>query len=192
MKTKVLDNIVTSDELFFMYNQFISTPMWNITGLSSPFEEEAWQKRYNKAPNLSVKMQNSGIDHYPFYLWGKTVVYRIKEKLTKEKIGFNTNIDRMWLNITYSDNDNHWLHKDEDTEPTISVLLFLTPIWHPDWRGSFYVDGEEYNFKPGSAVIFDSKEFHTGTSPIKNTHGWIRLSCNIVLKQNKKTFGISK
>ena len=43
MKTKVLDNIITSDELFFMYNQIICTPMWNVQGISSDFEED-WQK----------------------------------------------------------------------------------------------------------------------------------------------------
>ena len=35
MKTKVLENIITSDELFFMYNQIVSSPTWNMTGLSS-------------------------------------------------------------------------------------------------------------------------------------------------------------
>ena len=181
MKTKVLENVITSDELFFMYNQIVSTPMWNITGLSSVHEEEAWTKIYNPAPGLKVKTDEDGIKHYPLYLWGKTVVYRMKEKLTKENIGLNTDIFRMWFNITYSDNDHHWLHKDFNNSTLTSVVLFLTPIWNPDWKGSFYVDGEEFNFKPGSAVIFDSNQFHMGTSPVKNTHGWMRLSCNIVL-----------
>lgn len=98
---------------------------------------------------------------------GKTIAYRIKERLTKENIGLNTDIVRMWFNITYSDNDHHWLHQDTDELNSTSVVLFLTPIWNPDWKGSFYVDGEEFNFKPGSAVIFDSKEYHMGTSPTK-------------------------
>ena len=86
MKTKVLDNIITSDELFFMYNQIISTPMWNVEGISSCFEEESWKKKYNRAPNLSVKKHKDVVEHYAFYLWGKTIAYRIKERLTKEKI----------------------------------------------------------------------------------------------------------
>ena len=186
MKTKVIENIITSDELFFMYNQIVSTPMWSISGLSSSCEEENWNKRYNSAPIFPIKTSNDEILHYPFFIWGKTVAYRIKEKLTKKNIGFNANIKRMWFNITYSDNDNHWLHRDDNDSPiSISVVLFLTPIWNPDWKGSFFIDGEEFSFKPGSAVIFDSKEFHMGTSPVKNTHGWIRLSCNILLEKNK-------
>ena len=186
MKTKVLNNIITSDELFFMYNQIISTPMWNVEGISSCFEEESWKKKYNRAPNLSVKKHKDVVEHYAFYLWGKTIAYRMKERLTKENIGLNTDIVRMWFNITYSDNDHHWLHQDTDELNSTSVVLFLTPIWNPDWKGSFYVDGEEFNFKPGSAVIFDSKEYHMGTSPTKNTYGWMRLSCNMLLQQNKK------
>lgn len=184
MKTKVIENIITSDELFFMYNQIVSNPTWNMTGLSSYDEEEAWQKKYNRAPNLRVR-HNGEIQHYAFYLWGKTVVYRIKEKLIKENIGLHTDIYRMWFNITYSDNDYHWLHIDDPSPTSISVVLFLTPIWDPDWKGSFCVDGEEFSFKPGSAVIFDSKEFHTGTSPVENTYGWMRLSCNILLEKQK-------
>ena len=190
MKTKVLDNIVTSDELFFIYKEIVATSQWNITGLSTRFEEEAWQKRYNGAPNLKVKISDDNIEHYPFYIWGKTIVYRIKERLVKKNTGLDTDIKRMWFNITYSDNTHHWSHRDSNKADETSLVLFLTPIWNPDWKGSFYVDGEEFNFKPGSAVIFDSKDFHMGTSPIKNTHGWMRLSCNILLGENKNNFNI--
>ena len=37
-------------------------------------------KKYNRAPNLRVR-HDGEIQHYPFYLWGKTVVYRIKRKI---------------------------------------------------------------------------------------------------------------
>tara|TARA_A100000171_G_C2061728_1_gene110305 strand:+ start:133 stop:666 length:534 start_codon:yes stop_codon:yes gene_type:complete len=177
MKTKLLDNVITSDELFFIYNEIISTPMWNMTALSSYVEEESWDKKFNKGPNLLVKSDEKIFNH-PFYFWGKTIIYRIKEK----NIGIKSNIFRMWFNITYSDNTNHFLHMDANDESLTSVVLFLTPIWNPEWKGSFYVDGEKFNFKSGSAVIFNSKEYHMGEAPEKNTHGWMRLSCNIVLK----------
>ena len=44
MKTKVLDNIITSDELFFMYNQIMSTPMWNVEGISSCLKKKVGKK----------------------------------------------------------------------------------------------------------------------------------------------------
>jgi len=181
MKTKVLDNIISNDELFFMYNQITSTNAWNITGKSSDHEEESWDKKFTSGPNMSVKY-NETISHYPFYLWGKTVVYRIKEKLNRDNIGLNTNIARMWFNITYNDNINNWLHKDAEQDSNVtSVVLFLTPVWNPEWRGSFYVDGEKFNFKSGSGVIFNSNEYHTAEAPDKNTFGWMRLSCNMLL-----------
>ena len=58
----------------------------------------------------------------------------------------------------------------------------MTPIWQDNWKGSFYVDCEEFKYKPGSAVIYDSKEFHTGESPEFETNNWLRLNCNIVVE----------
>ena len=54
-------------------------------------------------------------------------------------------------------------------------------VWQDSWLGSFWVDGNEYKFKPGNVVYFNSNEFHTGDSPIKGCP-WIRLSANIVLE----------
>ena len=188
MKTVVLNNVLSEKELFYMYNQVINSPSWSMNG------ESGESRGFMEAPLLMVREFKSSIINYPLCLWGQTVVYRIEKLLESKNIGIPITMERMWFNTTYHGRKTqHWLHQDDKENFKLkSILLFMTPVWQPDWRGSFYVDGEEYNFKPGSAVIFDSKEFHTGTSPIKNTHGWIRLSCNIVLKQNKKTFGISR
>jgi hypothetical protein len=185
MKTALIENVINNDELFFMYNQITSTSMWNVNALSSSVQEETWDKKFNKAPNMLVKYENE-INHSAFYFWGKTIIYRIKEILKKDNVGINSNIARMWFNITYSDNNNHWLHKDTDDSNITSVVLFLTPVWNPEWKGSFYVDGEKFDFKSGSAIIFNSNEYHMGEAPEKNTNGWLRLSCNILLEQNIK------
>ena len=113
MKTALIENVINNDELFFMYNQITSTSMWNVNALSSSVQEETWDKKFNKAPNMLVKYENE-INHSAFYFWGKTIIYRIKEILKKDNVGINSNIARMWFNITYSDNNNHWLHKVTD------------------------------------------------------------------------------
>lgn len=89
----------------------------------------------------------------------------------------------MWFNATYhGKKTQHWLHQDDEKDLKLkSILLFITPIWQPDWKGSFYVDGEEFKFKPGSAVIFDSKEYHQGESPASETYNWQRITCNILV-----------
>jgi hypothetical protein len=60
----------------------------------------------------------------------------------------------------------------------------MTPIWQDAWRGSLHVDGEEFKFKPGSAVIFNANEFHTGETPESQSQNWHRLTLNILLDSN--------
>ena len=87
--------------------------------------------------------------------------------------------NRMWFNISYNGANNHWLHND-GSENSQTILLFLTPVWKTGWRGSFYVDGKEFTFEPGSAIVFDSKEFHTEKS-LSLLHIIIEILRNIVI-----------
>jgi len=177
MKTILLDNIISDKELFFMYNQIISTPSWRITSESSD------HRGFNKAPMLLVKKPDKNPDHYAFCLWGQSVVFRIVELLKEKNVGIPSNLDRMWFNLTYhGKKTQHWLHQDDFDATPKSILIFMTPVWQPDWRGSFYVDGEQFKFKPGSAVIFDSKEYHQGESPESETYNWQRITCNMLVK----------
>tara|TARA_E500000318_G_scaffold109655_1_gene123143 strand:- start:606 stop:1148 length:543 start_codon:yes stop_codon:yes gene_type:complete len=180
MKTIVLDNVLSQKELFFMYREIVSCAGWKINGLSSIEEDK---NKFNSGPLLMIKSEEI-TQHYPFSLWGQTLVYRIHNLLTDKNIGIPTSVSRMWFNVTYSgEKTQHWLHRDdEQNSATKSILLFMTPIWQPDWRGSFYVDGEEFKFKPGSAVIFDSQEYHKGETPASAKYSWQRLTCNILVK----------
>jgi hypothetical protein len=182
MKTHLFENLISSKELFFIYSQVMSIPSWQINGISDN-KESSFNNKFNSAPILVVKTSdNANPSQYSFYLWGKTVVFRIEKELAKQNIGIPVSIDRMWFNVTYTDNNQHWLHRDSNQDNVKSIVLFLTPVWSPEWKGSFHVDGEEFKFKPGSAVIFDSKEYHTGKTPAEKTYGWSRLTCNILIK----------
>jgi hypothetical protein len=175
MKTTVLDHVLSQKELFYIYNEIISSRSWKMNGLSER------DRGHMFAPMLSVKEDNAPIEHYPFFLWGQSLVYRIAKLLEDKNIGIHTEVNRMWFNTTYhGKKTQHWLHRDDRGELKL-ILLFMTPIWQPDWRGSFYVDGEEFKFKPGSAVIFDSKEYHKGESPVSETYNWQRITCNILV-----------
>ena len=177
MKTTVLDNVLSEKELFYMYNEIISNSTWKLNGLSGP------DRGFMSSPVLMVKEYNGSVAHYPFYLWGQTLVYRIAKLLEHKNIGIPTAVERMWFNATYhGKKTQHWLHRDDEKDPKLkSILLFMTPVWQPDWRGSFYIDGEEFKFKPGSAVIFDSSEYHKGESPASETYNWQRICCNIIV-----------
>jgi|TARA_X000001382_G_C3087439_1_gene152429 hypothetical protein len=177
MKTVILNNVVSEKELYFMYNQIINNPSWRLNG------EATSQRGFLTGPTFPVKIDDN-IEHYPFFVWGQTIVYRIAKLLESKHIGIPTDLMRMWFNATYSGKKTqHWLHADDKQNfTTRSILLFMTPVWQPDWRGSFYVDGKEYKYKPGSAVIYDSKEFHCGESSESEKYNWLRVACNILVR----------
>jgi hypothetical protein len=179
MKTQIINNLISNKELFFIYKQIISNPSWTISGLTS---DELIHKQFSHAPLFAVKSEDETIDNYAFYLYVKTLVFRMEEILKKKNIGMHTKIKRSWFNVTYSDSENHWLHIDSRESKHQTVLIFMTPMWQDGWKGSLHVDGEEFKFKPGDAVIFDSNKFHTGKKPIKETQNWMRLTLNIILE----------
>tara|TARA_R100001460_G_scaffold6184_1_gene16345 strand:- start:72 stop:623 length:552 start_codon:yes stop_codon:yes gene_type:complete len=183
MKPVLLDNIFSEKELFFFYKEIISIPNWSISGKTEEVEYPS-NKQFSSAPVLKIK-SGSEIYNYALYLYIQSLVFRMAKILNKKNIGINTNIQRSWFNLTYDSSPNHWLHQDS-VDPTIqTVLMFMTPIWQDAWRGSLHVDGEEFKFKPGSAVIFNSNEFHTGENPESQTQNWQRLTLNILLKRGE-------
>jgi hypothetical protein len=182
MKTHLINNLITNKELFFIYKELISSPAWAVSGISSEKFEYNSNEQFSHAPLFMIKSADGKINNYPLYLYVNTLIFRMEEILKNKNIGMHTKIKRSWFNITYSNSENHWLHQD-DKDPTFqTVLMFMTPIWQDSWEGSLYVDGEKFEFKPGSAVIFDSNKFHTGKKPISKTNNWMRMTLNIVLE----------
>lgn len=179
MKVILLDNVLSEHELYFMYDQLINIPNWSVGAKST----DNYKEKFLTAPMLAVKESKKEPVNLALAVYGQSLVYRIGDILQKKKIGIPLMLDRMWFNITYSgERSQHWLHRDDDELHAVSILLFLTPVWQPEWRGSFYADGEEFKFKPGSAVIFNSNTWHTGEAPDSAAHFWQRLTCNIVVK----------
>ncbi len=185
MKTILLDNIFSEKELFHIYAKIISSPNWRMNAQSDNYVDYG-SRLPVFGPVLQIKESNLPPQNYAFNLWGESVVFRIAKLLKEKNVGIPTQLDRMWFNCTHNGKKTqHWLHTDTDDSNTEfkSIVIFITPIWQPDWRGSFYIDGEEFKFKPGSAVIFDSNEYHQGEAPISETYNWQRITCNILVKK---------
>ena len=178
MKTIILDNVLSQKELFFVYQELLKSNGWSVNGTSS------LHITHLASPLLAVK-SNDIICNNTMFFYGKTIIYRIVEMLKNKHTSIPIHINRMWFNITYSGKKTqHELHQDSDKDDHKSILIFMTPIWQDNWKGSFYVDGEELKYKPGSAVIYNSTKFHTGEPPEFETNNWIRLNCNIIVGNN--------
>ena len=181
MKPIKIDDLFSEEELFFLYDHVLTSPGWIITGNPGELFYPT-NKNFSHCPQLLVKNNHGEIFHPALKLYGQSLVYRLKKILKDKKIGLHPKLQRMWFNISYSGAKNHWLH-DDGVENAQTILLFLTPVWKTGWRGSFYVDSQEFSFQPGSAIIFDSKECHTGEDPISATYNWLRLTCNIIVEK---------
>ena len=181
MKPIVLDNIFSEQELFYIYNELITTPSWIVNVQAHPIKYTS-NKNFSGGAMFPVKREDAAIHNAPFYMWGQVVVFRIHELLRKKNIGIHTDLKRMWFLSTPTGSPLHFPHKDDDRSSNHqSILLFITPVWQTGWRGSFYIQGEEFKFKPGTAIIFDSQEFHTGEDSISESYNWQRITCNMMV-----------
>jgi hypothetical protein len=184
MKPIVIDNLFSEDELFYLYKLVTSTNNWSITGIPDNVSYIS-PKTFNASPQFMIKDNNGQVLDYTMFVYFQSIVFRLKKILQEKKIGLNSIIQRTWINATYNGSKNHWLHRDADNPNLQSVLFFLTPVWKTAWKGSFYVEGEEYKMLPGRVIVFDSKEFHTGEEPESETFNWLRLTANIILSNEK-------
>lgn len=179
MKTLVLDNILSKEEVHFLYHDLIGNSNWQLWSLSDP--NHAGSKTYQQAPMYRIHDAVQNVTYcWPMYYYFKSIIFRIRSECKKRNIGVPKNMFRAFVNGTYSENRNNWLHVDGDHKK-VSCLIFLTPTWETGWKGSFYVDGEEYKFEPGNIVIFDSKNYHTGEAADPASKNWLRLTANIIL-----------
>jgi len=180
MKPTVIDNLFSEDELFYLYKLVTSTNNWSVTGVPNSVSYIS-SKTFNPSPQLMIKDNNGQVLDYTMFVYFQSIIFRLKKILGEKKVGLNPIIERAWINATYNGSKSHWLHRDASNPNLQSVLFFLTPVWKTAWKGSFFVDGQEFKFQPGRVVIFDSKEFHTGEEPESETFNWLRLTANIVL-----------
>jgi hypothetical protein len=171
MKTICLDNFFDIDELFWLYNSLLKTNGWKFSVKPNfSLNPNEW---YGNLGNLNIEHTSNWFSYF------QGMVFRINQELTaKKNTRIHSNIERIYINAT-NPISKHWLHQDSLGDK-ISILTLFTPQWQDSWQGSFFVDGEEYKMKPGRIILFDSKEFHTGSNPSQDCP-YVRLTCNIVV-----------
>ena len=61
--------------------------------------------------------------------------------------------------IDEHEHDHH--HDHHHLSNNVRVLFLLNTDWKEEWKGGVKYDTEVYNFKPGSAIIFDPRVPHS-------------------------------
>ena len=179
MKPVFIKNLLTPKEVFWIYKKLISLPVWTLSGISS-YEEQNPDRQFGTNAMLRIihnyepTPTSAGLSMY-----SQSLIYRINERLKEHKIEIPTSVERCWINATFKSSSSHWPHWDDKNPEAFSILLFLAPVWSDQWLGSFYVDGEEFKFTPGGAVVFRSTELHVGDNPSLQCP-YLRLTANIM------------
>ena len=173
MQPHLFEKVLCPKELYWLYTELLATHDWTLSAFARP--SPGIDRQFPTIGNMHIQPGHRWFDYF------QSLVFRIKQKADEKKIGMNYNLARVFINATFDQSVTR-LHADNDKEKVHhSLLVFLTPVWQDSWLGSFWVDGQEYKFKPGNIVYFNSNEFHVGDNPIKGCP-WIRLTANIVLE----------
>ena len=176
MRPIFLKDLLSDKEVFWLYRKLINIPLWGLNGM--PFTDDSRQYPTSAMLNIVVDGQNqfsaSGLTIY-----GQSLLFRINERLKDFKMEIPTQLDRFWINATFKEASCQWPHDDLPLPNYFSTVLFLSPVWKDQWMGSFFVEGVEFKFSPGSAVIFQSSDIHTGENPSMKCP-YIRLTANLM------------
>ena len=96
MKTVLLNDILSDEELFFLYNEVTRTSCWSVC-TTSDVRKYASNTNFSGGAMLCAMNSDEEIINYPLYLYGQTLVYRIAKLLEKKNIGVHTKLKRMWF-----------------------------------------------------------------------------------------------
>ena len=179
MKPILIKNLLSSKEVFWIYKKLVTLPVWTLNGISTYDEGDPDRQFGTNAllriiHNYEPTPTSAGLSMY-----SQSLIHRLNERLKEHKIEIPTSVQRCWINATFKESKAHWAHFDSPEPEAFSIVLFLAPVWSDQWLGSFFVDGEEFKFSPGGAVVFKSATLHTGENPSLDCP-YLRLTANIL------------
>jgi|TARA_B110000211_G_scaffold221298_1_gene268774 hypothetical protein len=172
---KIINNVLTKQDCFALYQGLISDNIWNLNRKSD-------LKLIGGAfPGVNL-IQNSKIFFNNQYWIGyfNCLFDRINQKLLEQhNFNLSRKIQRIDLN---AQNDNHYteFHADQK-ENTFSIVGFLTPQWAEEWGGELNIEGKVIKYNPGDFILFESTKLHQ-SQKIKKIPYW-RTSVSYVIEK---------
>ena len=175
MKFYTLDNIVSKNQLFRLYNIATQTNGWCLDRTSEGF---------NALESVSfpgMVIEEKGNFYNP-YLAGyfHSLVDSIHLKFEKEyDFSLPSNICR--IHLTAKNNTSETSFHRDSPDDSWTILGFITPVWKLEDGGEFKLEGEIIPYIPGRFIIFRSNLVHNGGFVKTNNLDYWRLSLNIIL-----------
>ena len=177
MKFYTLDNIVSKNQLFRLYNIATQTNGWCLDRTSQGFND----LESVSFPGMVIEEKGN---FYNPYLAGyfHSLVDSIHLKFEKEyDFSLPSNICRIHLTAKNNTSETSF-HRDLPHD-SWTILGFITPVWKLEDGGEFKIEGEVIPYTPGKFIIFRSNLVHNGGFVKTNNLDYWRLSLNIILNQ---------
>ena len=169
---KVINNVLTLEDSFSLYNGLINENFWNLTRTSSV------EKLGGRFPGVTLINDDKIINNHQYWIGYFNCLFdRINQKLLEQH---NFSLSRKIKRIAFNaQNENHFTEFHRDDLSAYSIVGFLTPQWAEEWGGELNVEGKIIKYKPGDFVLFDSIKLHK-SQEIKKTPYW-RVTVNYVI-----------
>lgn len=179
----ILDDIVTGEELLWVYHRIIETPHWNLSRTST-------QTGRNMLPFMGfpgLQIETHGQAHNEFLAgYFRSIVFRIRHRLKKDfSAQLPPEIQRIHISARSSLSKTEF-HVDSKDKDDWTILGFLNPVWNAKDGGEFYLDKEKIEYRTGRFVVFPSCINHDGGYVVNQSLAYWRISLNVILTQPGK------
>ena len=175
MKFYTLDNVISKNQLFRLYNTITQTHGWSLNRTSKGFNDlEAVG-----FPGMVIEEKEN---FYNPYLAGyfHSLLDNINLKFKKE-YDFSLPSDIYRIHLTAKNNTSETSFHRDSPDDSWTILGFITPVWKLEDGGEFKLEGEIIPYIPGRFIIFRSNLVHNGGFVKTNNLDYWRLSLNIIL-----------
>tara|TARA_R100001480_G_scaffold1633_1_gene5138 strand:- start:2500 stop:3024 length:525 start_codon:yes stop_codon:yes gene_type:complete len=174
VKPKIINNVLTKENLFQLYDSLIADNMWNLTRSSQGTVAGSF-------PGCTFINNGEPVYNNPYWIGYFTCLFdTLNQKLTEQhNFQLYKKIKRIALNAT---NNNYYTEFHADEKLMYSIVGFLTPQWSEEWGGELNIEGEVNKYKPGDFVLFNSEQLHKSQEINKQLPYW-RVSINYVIEK---------
>jgi hypothetical protein len=178
----IFDEVISTDELLWIYQELLSTESWSLTRSSRPASPGL--RPFMSFPGLEIETR--GHIHIEFLSgYFRSVIFRVRERAMKTNgASLPPNIRRIHVGAKSSLSKTEF-HVDAKEEGVWTILGFLNPVWNAADGGDFFLENHQIPYIAGRFVVFPSNTRHDGGYVRNEKLNYWRLAVNIILDDDK-------
>jgi len=177
----ILDNIMSIEELLWIYHYLLESPSWTLTRTS--VNQCGNMLPFAGFPGLPVEANNvRNCEFLSGYF--RAIAFRVASTLKKEHdFAIPLIIKRIHVGAKNSFSKTDY-HIDSPNNTDWTILGFLSPVWHTGDGGEFFLESQKIEYKSGRFIIFPSSARHDGGYVVNEKLSYWRVAVNIILTTN--------